>query len=458
MIGSLTTRIFAIFWLSLALVLLLVLLLPKLDSRKITPLNSLEQRQDFIIKKHLEEELAQASFNELHGWKRLYLSLEKWSQPGQQLFFVTNEGRVIGSQIDEIQVIRNFIGQSSNPNYPQKKNYGRIEISGPFLVEDKDDNYQLYVIRPATSSQLVFVNLLFDRPLLLLIVTMLISSPLLLWLAWSLAKPARKLKIAADAVASGNLKQHPELESGPQEFQAAGASFNKMVTALEQMMNSQQRLLSDISHELRTPLTRLQLATALVRRRNGENKELQRIENEAHRLDSMINDLLVLSHSQQKHALISESLKANKLWRKVLEDASFEAEQMGKKLDVIYPPGSWPLYGNPHALESAIENIIRNALRYSFSLIQVSFAVDKAGMTLHVDDDGPGISESERKQIFRPFYRTDEARDRESGGTGLGLAIVDTAIQQHNGWVQASDSPLGGLRLTIWLPLYSVKQ
>lgn len=461
MIGSLTTRIFAIFWLSLALVLLLVLLLPKLDSRKMTPLNSLEQRQGYMIKQHLEQELAQIPFDKLFWWKRLYLSLDKWSQPGQQLFIVTNEGRVIGSQANEIQVIRNFIGQSSNVNHPQKKNYGRIEISGPFSIEDQDDiedKYQLYIIRVATSSQLVFVNLLFDRPLLLLIVTMLISSPLLLWLAWSLAKPARKLKIAADAVASGNLKQNPELESGPQEFQAAGASFNKMVTALEQMMNAQQRLLSDISHELRTPLTRLQLATALVRRRNGESKELQRIENEARRLDSMINDLLVLSHSQQKHALVSESLKANQLWRKVLEDASFEAEQMGKKLEVIYPPGAWPLYGNPHALESAIENIIRNALRYSTTLIQVSFAVDKSGMTLRVDDDGPGISENERKQIFRPFYRTDEARDRASGGTGLGLAIVETAIQQHNGWVQASDSPLKGLRLTIWLPLYSVKQ
>lgn len=97
----------------------------------------------------------------------------------------------------------------------------------------------------------------------------------------------------------GNLRQHPELEAGPQEFLAAGASFNQMVTALERMMTSQQRLLSDISHELRT-LTRLQLGTALLRRRSGESKELERIETEAQRLDSMINDLLVMSRNQQK--------------------------------------------------------------------------------------------------------------------------------------------------------------
>lgn len=79
-------------------------------------------------------------------------------------------------------------------------------------------------------------------------------------------------------------------------------------------------------------------------------------------------------------------------------------------------------------------------------------------MTLHVDDDGPGVAPHDREQIFRPFYRTDEARDRASGGTGLGLAIVDTVIQQHHGHVKAEESPLGGLRLTIWLPLYSAKQ
>lgn len=103
-------------------------------------------------------------------------------------------------------------------------------------------------------------------------------------------------------------------------------------------MTGQQRLLSDISHELRTPLTRLQLATALLRRRRGEGKELGRIEMEAQRLDGMINDLLVLSRTQHKNALVSEAMKANQLWNGVLEDARFEAEQMGKKMDIPYPP------------------------------------------------------------------------------------------------------------------------
>lgn len=422
MINSLTARIFAIFWFTLALVLMLVLMVPKLDSRQMTSLLDSEQRQGLMLEQHVEAELQNDPANDLMWWRRLFRAIDKWAPPGQRLLLVTSEGRVIGAQRNEMQIVRNFIGQSDNSDHPKKKKYGRVELVGPFAVRDGEDNYQLYLIRPANSPQSDFINLMFDRPLLLLIVTMLISAPLLLWLAWSLAKPARKLKNAADDVARGNLKQHPELEAGPQEFLATGASFNQMVSALERMMNAQQRLISDISHELRTPLTRLQLATALMRRRHGEGHELARIETEAQRLDSMINDLLALSRGQQKGELAREQLKANELWADVLD--------------------------------SALENIVRNALRYSHTRIAVAFSADNQGVTIQVDDDGPGVSAEDREQIFRPFYRTDEARDRESGGTGLGLAIVEAAVNQHRGWVKAEDSPLGGLRLVLWLPLH----
>lgn len=454
MINSLTARIFAIFWFTLALVLMLVLMVPKLDSRQMTSLLDSDQRQGLMLEQHIEAELQNDPATDLLWWRRLFRAIEKWAPPGQRLLLVTSEGRVIGAQRNEMQIVRNFIGQSDSTEHPKKKKYGRIELAGPFSVRDGEDHYQLYLIRPANSPQSDLINLMFDRPLLLLIVTMLISTPLLLWLAWSLAKPARKLKQAADDVAHGNLKQHPELEAGPQEFRATGVSFNHMVSALERMMIAQQRLISDISHELRTPLTRLQLATALMRRRHGEGHELARIETEALRLDSMINDLLALSRGQQKNELVREQVKANEMWGDVLDNARFEAEQVGKQLDVVSLPGPWSLYGNANALESALENIIRNALRYSHTRIVVAFTADSQGVTIRVDDDGPGVSPENREQIFRPFYRTDEARDRESGGTGLGLAIVEAAINQHRGWVKAEDSPLGGLCLLIWLPLH----
>ena len=454
MISSLTARIFAIFWFTLALVLLLVLMVPKLDSRQLMPLQEAEYRQGMMLQQHIESDLAQDPANDLLWWRRLTRALVKWTPPDKRLIIVTTEGRIIGPIRNDSQVIRNFMGQSDNTDNPKKKRYGRIELLGPFEVRDGEDRYQLYLIRPANTAQSDFINFLIDRPFLLLAATMLISTPLLLWLAWSLAKPARKLKNAADDVAKGNLRQHPELEAGPQEFLAAGNSFNQMISALERMVNAQQRLISDISHELRTPLTRLQLATALLRRRHGESKELERIETETHRLDGMINDLLVLSRSQHKNELLRQNIKANELWDDILDNAKFEAEQRHKTLEITSPPGPWTIYCNPSALGSAFENIVRNALRYSNQHIQVAFSADTKCISIVVDDDGPGVSPEDREHIFRPFYRTDEARDRESGGTGLGLAIVSTAISQHNGKVTANDSPLGGLRLEIWLPLH----
>ncbi|PHM58605.1 envelope stress sensor histidine kinase CpxA [Xenorhabdus sp. KK7.4] len=454
MINSLTARIFAIFWLTLALVLMVALMVPKLDSRQLTPLLDSEYHQGNQLARHIEAELTRHPPSDLFWWLRLDRAIVKWVPPDQRLFLATGEGRVISTEKRDTQLVRNFMGQSDNSDHPKKKKYGRVEIMGPFSIRDGEDYYHLYLLRPTNSPQSDFINLMFDRPLLLPAATMLISAPLLLWLAWSLARPARKLKNAADQVAKGNLKQHPELESGPQEFLAAGSSFNQMISALERMVTAQQRLISDISHELRTPLTRLQLATALLRRRHGESKELERIETEAQLLDSMINDLLVLSRNQHKNELLRENIKANKIWNDILENAKFEVEQMHKTLDIVSPPGPWIIYCNPAVLGSALENIVRNALRYSKSHIAVAFKADNHGVTITVDDDGPGVSPEDREHIFRPFYRTDEARDRESGGTGLGLAIVETAVEQHRGWVKAEDSPLGGLRLVIWLPLH----
>ena len=272
-------------------------------------------------------------------------------------------------------------------------------------------------------------------------------------LARGLLAPVKRLVEGTHRLAAGDFSTRVAATSSD-ELGRLAKDFNQLASTLERNQQMRRDLMADISHELRTPLTRLQLGTALLRRRSGESKELERIEMEAHRLDSMINDLLVMSRNQAKTALVSETVKANQLWGEVLDNAAFEAEQMGKSFTVEYPPGPWPLYGNPNALESALENIVRNALRYSHTKISVSFSVDKDGITVNVDDDGPGVSPEDREQIFRPFYRTDEARDRESGGTGLGLAIVEAAIQQHRGWVKADDSPLGGLRLTLWLPLY----
>ncbi|MDG2881864.1 histidine kinase dimerization/phospho-acceptor domain-containing protein, partial [Vibrio parahaemolyticus] len=167
---------------------------------------------------------------------------------------------------------------------------------------------------------------LFDHPFQLLLAVMLVSTPLLLWLAWALSQPARRLEAAAQRVAKGEFVTDPNLEKGTAEFRQAGSSFNQMVEAVNQMIPGQQRLLSDISHELRSPLTRLRMASALATRKQGESPELTRIDTEAQRLEQMISELLELSRMQANSHMTRETQPLESLWEEIIKDAQFEAE------------------------------------------------------------------------------------------------------------------------------------
>ena len=175
----------------------------------------------------------------------------------------------------------------------------------------------------------------------------------------------------------GHLTIDKSLEKkGLLELRQVGQSFNRMTQSLEDVLNNQRTLLSSISHELRTPLTRLQLATALLRRRLGENENIQRIDTEAQRLDKMINDLLQLSRQQLNSHLGREIFEIAALWEGILEDAEFEAEQ--KKILFlsnlyIFHPENYRINGNLELLQSAVENVIRNALKYTSSKIVIHF-------------------------------------------------------------------------------------
>lgn len=454
MFKNLTARIFAIFWFTLALVIIAVLFIPKLDTRTIKDISLEDSNLAIDITGRIEKIIEQQTNHNVLWLERLSRILTNANTQEFSMFLVNNEGRLIGVKRREMDSVRNFIGLSNDINEPKKKRYADREFIGPFMINDDSDIYLLYIIRKMSDTQPIFVSQLFDEPILLLLGVMLISTPLLLWLSWSIARPARKLKYAADQVAQGNLTLHPELEQGPVEFRAAGRSFNHMVEAVEKMMNVQHRLLSDISHELRTPLTRLQLASALMRRKQGDSEELSRIETETRRLDIMINELLELSRKQYTDELNREVTTAEELWSGVIDDAQFEAEQKNKKFVVRKIAENWQIHGTLNSLESAVENIIRNALRYSYNLIEVEFNADEKGIWVIIDDDGPGVKDEELEHLFRPFYRTDEARARESGGKGLGLAIVEAVAKQHQGWVKAERSPLGGLRMTIWFARY----
>ncbi|WP_434762152.1 envelope stress sensor histidine kinase CpxA [Vibrio fortis] len=452
-ITSLYGRIFAIFWFTMLLVLLSVLSLPHLDPRVARDVPAEHYDKLTRIAKATEKRFAGED-----NLGKIVFQLEgpprsrKDSRP--RIYLTDLDGSVLTTKRHsnyKVKAIRNFVTTIDNPEVPKQKLYGHYMVAGPVPVVLANEDLMMYV-SVKWNQPPPFLLRLFDKPLQLLLAVMLASTPLLLWLAWALSQPARRLERAAQRVAKGQFEVDPTLEKGTSEFRQAGESFNQMVEAVNQMISGQQRLLSDISHELRSPLTRLRMANALAIRKQGESQELERIDTEAQRLEQMISELLTLSRMQVDSHITREIQPLSSLWEEILKDAEFEAEQMSKHLTFSEIPER-SISGNPKLLMSALDNIIRNAIYYGKDKVDVQMSVKQDQLTIQVNDNGDGVPEAELESIFRPFYRVSTARDRHSGGTGLGLTITESAIRQHSGTITASRSSLGGLQVEITLPI-----
>ncbi|MEO9655414.1 envelope stress sensor histidine kinase CpxA [Marinomonas sp.] len=459
-ITSLYGRIFAIFWFTIFLVLLAVMLMAHIDPRKakdISPgqLHELEGMRG-QIERRFEGENNLASIHDWFNKPSKRNGSEKRNYDNERpRFFITNfEGDILGApryKDQSYKAMRNFATTIESHDHPQQKLYGKFMLMGPVPIHLAGQDFLFYAGRKHHGT-FYFLIQLFEKPFQLLLLVMLVSTPLLLWLAWALSQPARRLELAAQRVSRGEFKMDPMLEKGSSEFRQAGASFNQMVEAVNQMIGRQQRLLSDISHELRSPLTRLRMAQSLASRKQGESQELIRIDTEAQRLEQMIGKLLELSRMQVDSHLHHEIQPLSSLWESLLEDSQFEAEQMGKSLTYNDIPDR-TIACHPQLLMSALDNLVRNAIYYGKDQIKVTMQVVANKLEVLVEDNGEGVPESELEAIFRPFYRVSTARDRNSGGTGLGLAITENAIRQHNGTIVASPSELGGLLVKLSLPL-----
>ncbi|MCK6265277.1 envelope stress sensor histidine kinase CpxA [Vibrio sp. ZSDE26] len=452
-VTSLYGRIFAIFWFTMLLVLIAVLSLPHLDPRKARDLPAEQLSRMTQLKQNIENrhrndtDLGRIIYN-LEDQRRSH------RDPRPRIFITDLEGNVLTTKKHhdfKIRALKNFVTSIESIETPKQKLYGQYMVAGPLPITLAQRELLLYVgLRWDQPSP--FLLRLFDKPFQLLFAVMLASTPLLLWLAWALSQPARKLERAAKRVARGEFVVDPELEKGTSEFRQAGASFNQMVEAVNSMLSGQQRLLSDISHELRSPLTRLRMANALATRKQGESSELIRIDTEAQRLEQMIAELLELSRMQADSHLNREDQPLSSLWEELLNDAQFEAEQVNKSLRFSAIPDRL-ISGNPKLLMSAIENITRNAIYYGKDKVQVSMQASGDTLTIEIEDNGEGVPDNEMSEIFRPFYRVSTSRDRNSGGAGLGLAITESAVRQHSGHILASRSTLGGLKITVTLPI-----
>ncbi|MEG3766302.1 ATP-binding protein [Alteromonas sp. 14N.309.X.WAT.G.H12] len=292
-----------------------------------------------------------------------------------------------------------------------------------------------------------------ERQLTFFIVIALIMSMVLSYLfARSLVKPIHQLREASRKLAAGSWDTRvgsPSLRRD--ELGELSRDFNVMATQLESLWSGQQRLLADISHELRSPLARLQMALGLAHQQNVDPASLARIEREAERMEVLINQLLQLTRAESGTQDMEE-IELSALVENVFSDAKFEAANSGKVLHIA-PIPDVSVIVNETLICRAIENVVRNAIRYANQKITVSLTADDVAWMLSVNDDGPGLTAQECDSIFAPFYRASLARERESGGVGLGLAIAKAAVQMHHGEIKAMRNENGGLNVIIRLPI-----
>jgi len=227
-----------------------------------------------------------------------------------------------------------------------------------------------------------------------------------------------------------------------------------MAERLERLIRSERRLLADISHELRSPLARLKFAVKLARTSPDSNAALDRIERDINRMACLISDLLEITSVEGDPALQEMSpVPLREVVDELVQDCSVEADSRGCAIQVeglLHRD----LVSNRELLRRAIENVLRNAIRYSprDSTIRLSLSETDHQALIVVRDFGPGVAPELLGRIFDPFFRVEEARASNGGGSGLGLSIAKRAVQLHRGTIEAENaSP--GLSIRIAIPI-----
>jgi two-component system, OmpR family, sensor kinase len=275
-------------------------------------------------------------------------------------------------------------------------------------------------------------------------------------LAWYLARPIRNLRWAFNAAADGKLETRvlPLMGRRRDEIADLGRDFDRMAQQLQTLVSAQARLLHDLSHELRSPLARLHAAAGLLRQ-DPENlpRSLDRIEQETDRLDALVGEVLDLARLEGGTSPTPMArLDLAELVSSIVDDARFEAQSSGREVSFLLRDAA-SVSGRADLLHRAIENVVRNAVKYTpaGTAVEVELLATATSVTLTVADRGPGVPSGELTRIFEPFYQTHS--ERRPDGFGLGLAIAQRAINLHGGSIRATNQSAGGLRVAIELPL-----
>ncbi len=360
--------------------------------------------------------------------------------------------------------LRKYVGRLQDAGLLGQNRLDSRDIDDPLLLTplftDREGTvYSIMITGPSWPMNMLAAT---DVRIVVVAFALLTSGFVCWWLARYVSKPVERLQSSARSLAAGNLEARvgQEFSRRKDELGVLARDFDAMADHVRNLIASKEDLLRGMSHELRSPLARLRVALGLARRPGEDiSRQLDRIELETERLDTLIGQMLQLSHLRAAEpAQTREPVDLGMLLGELVDDARLEASAMNKRVEWV-PSSGVIVDGDHRLLRSAIENVLRNAIRFTASAtaVTVKLRFDLGRATISVEDRGPGVPAAELARIFEPFYRVAESRDRDSGGTGLGLAITWRILALHGGQVTARNAASGGLVVQLELPAHSVQ-
>jgi two-component system osmolarity sensor histidine kinase EnvZ len=253
-------------------------------------------------------------------------------------------------------------------------------------------------------------------------------------------RPILRLADAAESFGKG--REVPDFRPrGAREVRRAAVAFIEMKGRIERALEQRTAMLAGVSHDLRTILTRFKLELALL----GDSPEIEAMKKDVDEMGRMLEAYIAFARGDSSEQSAPTDMGA------FLDELKADAERNGHKSSVHFH-GHPIVTVRPAAFKRCLANLVSNAARYAPS-ISITGHRDHRWLTVTVDDDGPGIAAHLREEVFKPFLRLDDARNQDEGGTGLGLAIARDIARSHGGDITLSDSPLGGLRATVRVPV-----
>lgn len=300
-------------------------------------------------------------------------------------------------------------------------------------VETNDGVYTFLVPqrRIYTPTTEVFIGWMIGSSILLSVIALLFMR--------NQVRPVRRLAEAAEAIGKGQDVPWFKPE-GATEVRQASAALMVMRDRLRRAMNQRTTMLAGVSHDLRTPLTRMKLQLAMM----PESAQTRGFQSDITDMEQMLEAYLAFARGEEAEAAVPVNLH-------LLLEEIVEAMRRQNPAITLNVKDKAQLTLRPHAMKRCIGNLISNALRYG-QKADVTMDVRDDAVDIYIDDNGPGIPQDEREDVFRPFFRLDASRNLDKGGVGLGLTIARDIARSHGGDISLDTAPNGGLRAHVWLP------